>query len=66
MAEDHIPWVVSIWPSAELQSTIDKIKKHPRCYREQKLCPMDGCDCETSNSQPLHRDSPAADEEQRS
>jgi hypothetical protein len=62
MAEDHVPWVVSIWPSAGLQSTIDKIKKRPRCYREQKLCPMDGCDC---SSQQSHGESPATDEAKR-
>lgn len=40
-----IPWV-PITGSDEVGKVVDKHMKQPRCYREHKLCPQSGCDCE--------------------
>lgn len=50
--DQHIPWVPNAG-SDEVGKAIEKHAKQPRCYRERKLCPQSGCDCETSHKTTL-------------
>jgi hypothetical protein len=59
---ETIPWVPIVHPSEEFKLAIAAYNRRSRCYREQKLCPGSGCDCERSLTPVDEKEGKAGDE----
>ena len=41
--------------SDEAALAVDEAMKRPRCFREMKVCPQTGCDCQSDLKKPIDR-----------